>query len=35
MSASYLRAGNGNRTRIACLEGRSFAFKLYPHESGR
>lgn len=25
------RAGNGNRTRITCLEGRSFAFKLYPH----
>lgn len=24
------RAGNGNRTRMSCLEGRCFAVKLYP-----
>ena len=23
-------AGSGNRTRMACLEGRNFTIKLYP-----
>ena len=23
-------AGSGNRTRVACLEGRNFTIKLYP-----
>lgn len=28
------RAGSGNRTRMASLEGWSFAIKLYPRSSG-
>lgn len=27
----YAEAGDGNRTRVACLEGRSFTIKLLPH----
>lgn len=28
----WVRAGSGNRTRMACLEGRNFTIKLYPRK---
>jgi hypothetical protein len=30
----HTRAGDGNRTHVTCLEGRSFTIKLHPHIEG-